>query len=317
VTIGMPVYNGEPHIGRAIKSILAQTYTDFCLIIVDNASTDHTAEIVCEFARHDQRVEYHRNTCNIGAGPNFNKTFKLSRSPYFKWAAHDDELLPRYIETCVKALDAHPSAVLAHSYVQEVDDSGAILRIYRPVDDAAALPIRSLRFKSRVMQRGSCTEIFGLIRAEQLAGSMMLSSFAGSDLSLITELCLRGQFIIVPEPLFVHRAHSERYSTAVLSEISSYSRLRRIMAWWDTSKKAKRWQMHWWILFFAYFRMINRNIDGWSQRALYYLIALRWLTVRNNRVDLAKDLICAISPGLLDRLIRLKQYLETRNPRTV
>jgi glycosyltransferase involved in cell wall biosynthesis len=317
LTIGLPVYNGEQYLTRAIESILAQTFADFRLIILDNASTDRTAEIARHYLGRDRRVAYWRNQRNIGAGPNFNQAFKLSRTPYFKWAAHDDELMPTYLERCVRALDATPEAVLAHSHVREVDEAGRVVRNYVPVDDAVGSPIRARRFASRVMLRGWCTEIFGVIRAEALTNSMMIASFAGSDLSLITELCLRGRFIIVPEPLFVHRLHSGRYSAAVLRETSGYSTSRQIMAWWDTSKKAQRWQMRWWIFFFTYFRIINRNIDGWPNRLRYYLIALRWLTVRNNCFDLAKDLIGAVSPWLLKRVMNLRRRLTARPPRTV
>jgi glycosyltransferase involved in cell wall biosynthesis len=312
LTIGLPVYNGERHVARAIESILVQTFADFRLIILDNASTDRTAEIARHYVRRDRRVAYRRNHRNVGAAPNFNQAFKLSRSMYFKWAAHDDELMPTYLEKCVRALDAEPGAVLAHAHVREVDDAGRVVRIYKPVGDAVGSPIRSRRFASRVMQRGWCTEIFGVIRAEALAGSMMIASFAGSDLSLITELCLRGRFIIIPEPLFVHRIHSARYSNAVLEKAKGSAGREHIMAWYDTSKAATHRRMHWWIFFTEYFRMIDRNVRPWPSRLRYYLIVMRWLTIRNNCLDLAKDLICVVSPRLLDWLTRLKQGLEAR-----
>lgn len=58
VTIGMPVYNGERHIARAIESIQAQTYTNFRLIILDNTSTDHTGQIAADYAGQDERIVY-------------------------------------------------------------------------------------------------------------------------------------------------------------------------------------------------------------------------------------------------------------------
>lgn len=317
LTIGLPVHNGERRLARAIETILAQTFADFRLIILDNASTDRTAEIARHYVHRDRRVVYRRNQRNLGAAPNFNRAFELSRTTYFKWAAHDDELMPTYLEKCVRALDAEPEAVLAHTHVREVNDAGSVVRTYEPIGDAVGSPIRSRRFASRITYRGWCTEIFGVIRAETLTGSMMIASFAGSDLSLITELCLRGRFIIIPEPLFVHCVHSACYSTAVLNEMSTSSGSQRIMAWWDTSKKAERWQMHWWMFFFAYFRTINRNIDGWPTRLRYYLIALRWLTIRNNCLDLAKDLIGAVSPLLLERAMRLRRRLAARPPQTI
>ena len=61
VSIGMPVRNGQKYIREAIESILAQTFTDWELIVCDNASTDSTEQIVREYAARDPRVRYHRN----------------------------------------------------------------------------------------------------------------------------------------------------------------------------------------------------------------------------------------------------------------
>ena len=71
VSIGLPVYNGENYIAEAIQLILAQTYTDFELIISDNASTDNTAGICAYFIAIDSRIHYFRNSENLGAGRNY------------------------------------------------------------------------------------------------------------------------------------------------------------------------------------------------------------------------------------------------------
>ena len=98
VSIGLPIYNGENFLGDAVESLLAQTFTDFELVLVDNASTDGTAAMCERFVARDKRVRYHRNPQNIGGAPNFNLAFQLAdRAPYFKWAAHDDRHLPDFL----------------------------------------------------------------------------------------------------------------------------------------------------------------------------------------------------------------------------
>ena len=67
VSIGMPVYNGARFIAETLDSILAQSFPDWELIISDNASTDHTPEICRDYAAHDHRIRYERNSQNIGA----------------------------------------------------------------------------------------------------------------------------------------------------------------------------------------------------------------------------------------------------------
>src|SRR6202034_1339654 len=104
-TIGLPVYNGDDFLEQAIDSILAQTYRDFELIISDNASTDRTQEICQRYAATDSRVRYSRNPENIGSVNNGNLTFKMARSEYFRFAAHDDYCAPTLLERLVAEVD--------------------------------------------------------------------------------------------------------------------------------------------------------------------------------------------------------------------
>ena len=67
VSIGMPIYSGERYIREALDSLLAQTFTDFELIISDNASSDRTESICREYAERDARIIYFRQEENIGA----------------------------------------------------------------------------------------------------------------------------------------------------------------------------------------------------------------------------------------------------------
>ena len=102
ISVALPVYNGEKFIGDAIRSILAQDHKNFELIITDNASTDGSEKICGDFAASDPR--YVRNERNLGAGPNFNLGFELSRGKYFKWCACDDRISENFLNCCLAAL---------------------------------------------------------------------------------------------------------------------------------------------------------------------------------------------------------------------
>ena len=104
VSIGLPVFNGEPYLTQAIQSILNQTYRNFELIIYDNDSSDRTAEICREFAARDARIRYFRNATNLGAARNFNLTVERASGEYFKWVAADDWIAPEFLAMSVKAL---------------------------------------------------------------------------------------------------------------------------------------------------------------------------------------------------------------------
>lgn len=130
LSIGLPVFNGDKFLNKAIDSLLAQTFEDFELIISDNASTDKTEEICRTYAEKDQRIRYYRNEKNIGCARNFNRVFKLSSAEYFKWAAHDDLHAPNFLMKCVEVLDQNPSVILCHSQVYIIDEYGKFLQNY-------------------------------------------------------------------------------------------------------------------------------------------------------------------------------------------
>ncbi|MCT7961886.1 glycosyltransferase family 2 protein [Laspinema sp. D1] len=104
VSIGMPVYNGEPFIREALDSLLAQTFTDFELIISDNASTDGTEAICQEYAAKDKRIRYIRQTENRGAAANFQFVLDEAVGEYFMWAAHDDTWTKDYLLNATNTL---------------------------------------------------------------------------------------------------------------------------------------------------------------------------------------------------------------------
>jgi glycosyltransferase involved in cell wall biosynthesis len=90
LSIGMPVYNGMPFICEALNSLLAQTFSDFELIISDNASSDETEKICRQYEARDSRIRYIRQATNEGAFANFKFVLNEAKGEYFMWAAADD-----------------------------------------------------------------------------------------------------------------------------------------------------------------------------------------------------------------------------------
>ena len=241
VAIGLPVYNGEAYLTAAVESILAQTFTDFDLYISDNASTDRTEEICRQFAARDSRVVYVRQPRNIGAIPNFNAVAQMSRSPYFKWAAHDDTIAPAYLERCVAVLDADPTIVVAAPGTSLIDEAGATLRYSAEqngfIDNAGNCwpnmpekngdlvspdPVR--RFEAVIHHTNLCVEIFGLIRRSALDPCLPQGSYLGSDKVIIAQLALSGPFWLGSEILFHRRCHSGQFSAQIMRVTAGSSR---------------------------------------------------------------------------------------------
>jgi glycosyltransferase involved in cell wall biosynthesis len=122
VSVCIPVYNGSAYIAESINSVLAQTYTDFQLIVCDNCSTDNTEEIVRSF--HDPRLRYVRNDENLGLVGNANRCLELSKGEYICIWHHDDVMLPDNLRRKVHLLDEHPEVGFVHSNLILIDDSG-------------------------------------------------------------------------------------------------------------------------------------------------------------------------------------------------
>lgn len=106
VSVGIPTYNRPQGLARTLGMIQAQTYAHLEIIISDNHSTEPgVLETALQAVETDSRVAYYRQQENLGAFPNYQFVFSKARGEYFLWAADDDEWDPRFIETCLAAIN--------------------------------------------------------------------------------------------------------------------------------------------------------------------------------------------------------------------
>jgi glycosyltransferase involved in cell wall biosynthesis len=119
VSVLTPVYNGEKFLEQCIRSILAQTYSNFEYIIVNNCSTDKTVEIAQAFARQDPRIRIHNNTKFLSVVDNHNNAFSLisEGAKYCKIVGADDWLYPNCISELVRVAEEYPTVGMVTSYV--------------------------------------------------------------------------------------------------------------------------------------------------------------------------------------------------------
>jgi glycosyltransferase involved in cell wall biosynthesis len=113
LSIGLPVYNGGADIAAALATLRAQDFTDFELILADNASTDSTEATCRAAAAADPRIRYIRHPENRGAEANFAFVLAQARAPLFMWAAADDQWSPDFAARCIGFLKANPGYVSA------------------------------------------------------------------------------------------------------------------------------------------------------------------------------------------------------------
>lgn len=204
VSIGLPVFNGESFLRRVLDSLLSQSFSNFELIISDNASNDKTREICDEYAARDARIRYIRQARNLGGLENFNFVLDQARSQYFMWAAVDDQWDPEFIRSLLTSLEKDPTAIGAFCPYQLVEEeSGAV------IDGAWSCDYEDHRTLIRLLKftwhyRDTC--IYGLIRRQSL-NNLKFKPWAWINSStpynivypMIYYLLSRGNFLEVGE----------------------------------------------------------------------------------------------------------------------
>lgn len=167
VSIGMPVYNGGRFIRKALDSLLAQTFTDFELIISDNASTDATQEICMEYAARDNRIGYIRQPINMGGFLNFKFVLEQAKGEYFKWCAADDYIgSADYLSEMVVAIEQgfecafSDTDVVSSNGQQQTYLARGIMSVFSSCYDAVSFSRAALKIPSH--------QFYGLFRKKAL-----------------------------------------------------------------------------------------------------------------------------------------------------
>jgi hypothetical protein len=235
VTVGMPVFNGEDYLTRALECVVNQDYENLQIIIADNGSTDSTEEICRDYARHDPRIQYHRSPVNRGAAWNYSRIVHFAEGPYFKWQSHDDMCLPSTVSSCVDALErAGDAAVLAYPKTSIIDTDDAVVRDHEDnLDLRESTPHERLRHFLQAVDRGH--PVYGVIRTSTLLETDLIGKYGHSDIVLLAQLALRGQFHEVPERLFLRRLHPG-------TSLSASNNSNEIAAWFDPTRRKQALQ---------------------------------------------------------------------------
>lgn len=282
----MPVYNGEESIAESLNSLLAQTYTDFELIISDNASTDGTESICRSYADKDKRVIYKRNKKNIGIAKNYNVLVDYARGKYFKWASANDVCKPTMLEKCVKVLEERKDVVLCYpETVLFGEDKNMVEKYTDNMDLQDTKP--SQRFKKYIDRVKLNNVMNGLIRLDVLKKTPLNKEHFSTDLNFTAELTLYGKFVEVHEPLFYRRMDDQ-----TLTSLKSEEEATRCFH--PELDKAMLFQ--YWKLFFEYYSSVWRApITRIEKFNIYKYLLKRTIWAR---VKLYHDLVDAMKVHL-------------------
>jgi glycosyltransferase involved in cell wall biosynthesis len=216
VSILTPVFNGEPYVAQCIESVLAQTYTNWEYLIVNNCSTDKTESIADGYAKRDRRVKVVTNEHFVGVIENHNIAFRLmsSDSKYCKVVSADDWIYPECVRYMVDVAEQSSSIGIVGSYA--IKTSGV---------RGTGLPLRSVHFTGREVCRlrllgedviGSPSSLLyraDLIRSEK-------EFLKGKAPNADTDACFRVlqhlDFGFVHQILSFERVHDEAVSSKLM-----------------------------------------------------------------------------------------------------
>lgn len=185
VSIGMPVYNGEKYIRNALDALLAQTFTNFELVISDNASTDKTEKICNEYAFRDERIRYVRQAENRGAAANFQLVVDEAVGEYFMWAAYDDFWEPEFIAQALTLLTdtsigfAFPTFKLKsiHYGIQKKISGDT----FKGIEDKSRAR-RILSFANIHNRSHKCNLVYSIFRTNILREAIAIQDISSDDL---------------------------------------------------------------------------------------------------------------------------------------
>lgn len=104
VSIVLPVYNGEKYLEVSIKSCIEQTYRNWELLIIDDGSSDRSAEIARKYEEKDSRIHYYKNEKNMKLPRTLNRGFSLAKGEYLTWTSDDNYYRPEALQKMVEAL---------------------------------------------------------------------------------------------------------------------------------------------------------------------------------------------------------------------
>ena len=199
VSVLLTSYNREDYIAASIESVLAQSETDFELVICDDHSTDGTAGIIQEYARRDSRIRLSVNERNLGDYANRRQAASLARGRFLKYHDSDDVMYSHCLATMVAPLEAEPRAAFALSGARSWP-GGPCPMLLTP-----RLAYEREFLGSGLFQQGPASALF---RAEafRALGGFPEINYAGDYLFWL-RACATVNVLLVPGDLFYYRIH--------------------------------------------------------------------------------------------------------------
>lgn len=208
ISIILPTYNRAEYLIKAVDSCLAQTFTEFELIIIDDFSSDETLSVAKNYAKMDERVKVLSNSVNKKLPASLNIAFAEAKGKYLTWTSDDNLFHEEALETMNHYLDNMPDIGLVYTDYSLIDANGKVMkRIYQ--EPPVFLPIRD------------CVGACFLYRAEVASqlGGYNEQMFLVEDYDYWLRLGLITRLFHIPESLYFYRTHTNSLTSTRKEEI--------------------------------------------------------------------------------------------------
>ena len=226
VTVFIPVHNREHYIRVAVNSILAQTFEDFELIVVDDGSTDRTAEVLADYS--DPRLRVLQNPANLGIPASRNRGLEAARGEYIALLDSDDHAYPDRLARQVKYLDANPEITQVGSWCSFMDSDGRML------DKVRRQPLRPDDIHAHLIFHCPVINRTVMARTEALQEINYDTAFPRcQDYDMHSRLVIAGHALAnLPDLLVCGREHPGRFTgqTSELGRDRKIAVYRRMLA---------------------------------------------------------------------------------------
>lgn len=221
LSLSLPVYNSERYLAETLDNVLESEFTDWHLLICDNASTDGTDVVAKQYCAKDPRISYMRHDENIGAARNHNAGVAAATGEFHAWVQWDNLYDRSYFRRCIEALRAEPHYSCVYGSVQDIDGDGTRLQVWREdLRDGDSDVV--VRFRDLTENDHMVFQFFGVVRTDVLRRTSMHASFDSADRLFAVQLALQGPIKRLDDVLFFHREHPHRMMNNAPSARSVY-----------------------------------------------------------------------------------------------
>ncbi|MBQ3652809.1 MAG: glycosyltransferase family 2 protein [Synergistaceae bacterium] len=215
ISVIVPAYNVEKYLARCLNSILAQTYTNLEILIIDDGSTDSTGTISDQYALRDPRIRVIHQE-NQGLAEVRNVGLREARGEYIQFVDSDDWIDPETIETCYKYLHEYDADIVSFCFIHEYENG----KRYHPAEIHSPELMSGAKSLSLIFFQGSIhvASWNKLFRADLFDGVAFPAGRLHEDIYTIYKVLARAEKVLSVSDEFYHYFHRQGSITAVFSE---------------------------------------------------------------------------------------------------